>query len=342
METLTRDDEILKQARDWLGEGDGVALATVISTWGSSPRPVGSQLAINEHGAFVGSVSGGCVEGAVIDSAKQIIAGADPAILRFSVSDEQAMGVGLTCGGTLQVYVLAVPDAGFLSQLCNHLADRVPVCLLTHMASGQLSLLAGGDVSGTLEISNQTRQTIQVMLESGESAVLPGEAEAELFVHSFVPAPRLFIVGAGHIAQALAPIATIVGFEVFVIDPRTAFVTVERFPQAHLSPLWPDEFFSQTPPDANSALVSLVHDPKIDDPALTSALRSEMFYVGALGSRKTHAKRVSRFLENDFSDQDIARIHAPIGLNLGGRKPSEIAVSIIAEIVQVWNNRGAE
>ena len=337
METLTRVDDILNQARDWLKNGDRVALATVISTWGSSPRPVGSQLAINEHGAFVGSVSGGGVEGAVVDSAKSIIAGAEPAILEFSVSDEQAMGVGLTCGGTLKVFVTAVHDPSLLSQLCEHLANRVPVCVVMSLDSGEFSLVTGDGICGASAVSDQTHDTALSMLKNGEIAVLAGAGESEVFAHSIIPPPRLFIVGAGHITQALAPMAQIAGFEVSVIDPRTAFTTAERFPQTDLSTLWPDDYFRLNPPDAHSALVTLVHDPKIDDPALESALYSDMFYIGALGSRKTHRGRVDRLRIKNFTDQDMMRIHAPVGLDLGGRKPAEIAVSIIAEIVQAWN-----
>ncbi|NQV43543.1 MAG: XdhC family protein [Rhodospirillales bacterium] len=340
MKSIISAVDVLEQACGWIGQGRRVALATVISTWGSSPCPVGSQLAINDLGAFVGSVSGGCVEGAVVDCAKGIFAGNDPIILPFTVSDDLALGVGLTCGGSLQVFVMAIPDAALLSQLCDHVSNRVPACLLTHMESGQYSLLTSDDARGTLTVTGQIQKTIRLMLDAGESAVLPPEDNevGELFAHSFIPSPRLFIIGAGHIAQALAPMADIAGFDVCVIDPRTAFATPERFPSTDLSILWPDDFFEQTPLDANTAVVTLVHDAKIDDPALMHALASDAFYVGALGSRKTHEKRKKRFLDNGFSEQGLARIHAPIGLNIGGRKPSDIAVSIIAEIVETWNS----
>jgi len=339
---MARADDVLTQAGAWLEQGEGVALATVVSTWGSSPRPVGSQLAVNGRGEFVGSVSGGCVEGAVIDSARRVIADGVPALLRFSVTDEQALGVGLTCGGTLQVLIAAADDAALLSRLRDCLSDRAPACLLTDMGGGRMTLLCGdSDVGRTLGLPAAVRNTAQAMLALGQSAILSSCGE-ELFAHSFVPAPRLIIVGAGHIAQALAPMAEIAGFDVCVVDPRRSFATAARLPGTQLSTLWPDEFFRQTLPDANTALVTLVHDPKIDDPALEAALASEMFYVGALGSRKTHEKRLERLREKGIAERDLACIHAPVGLDLGARKPPEIAVSIVAEVVRAWNSPDPE
>jgi len=328
---------VLEQTRQWLEQGHDVALATVISTWGSSPRPVGSQFAINDQGAFVGSVSGGCVEGAVADCAKRIIAGADPSMMHFSVSDDQALDVGLTCGGSLQVFVAMVTDASLLSELCDHISNRESVCLLTNLESGYVALVTDDQVTGALDVSSQTLGAARSMLEAGHSAVL--SPTDDVFVHAFVPAPRLIIVGAAHIAQALAPMAQMAEFDVCVVDPRTAFATPERFPSISISTLWPGAYFEQTPFDSSTALVALVHDAKIDDPAIEAALRSNAFYVGALGSRKTHEKRTARLLDKGFSEQDVARIHGPVGLNLGGRKSSEIAVSIVAQIVEVWNAR---
>lgn len=334
--------EVLEQVQRWNEQGDRIALATVISTWGSSPRPVGSQLAINEQGAFEGSVSGGCVEGAVVERAQGIIAGDDPTIMQFSVSDEQALDVGLTCGGSLQVLVAPVPDEALLLELCGHVANRVPVCLVTHMESGRVVLVTREGVTGDVDITAQTKEAALSMLMAGECSVVSDSQAGDLFVHCFAPPPRLLVIGAAHIAQILAPMARMAGFDVSVIDPRTAFATPERFPSVNLSTLWPDEFVTQAPLDVSTAVVTLAHDAKIDDPALEAALRSDAFYVGALGSRKTHEKRTTRLLDRGFSDQDIARIHAPVGLNLGGRKSSEIAVSIVAQIVEVWNNRARD
>lgn len=331
--------DVLEQVRQWHEQGSRIALATVISTWGSSPRPVGSQLGINDQGAFVGSVSGGCVEGAVVDCAKRIISGDDPTVMQFSVSDDQALDVGLTCGGSLQVLVAPIPDDTLLMQLCDHVSNRVPVCLITHMKSGQASIITQDAVTGDVAITDQTREAAISMLAAGDCAVVSQPGTGDLFIHCFSPPPRLLIIGAAHIAQVLAPMAQMAGFDVSVIDPRTAFATPERFPSINLSTLWPDEFIEQAPLDVSTAVVTLAHDAKIDDPALEAALRSDAFYLGALGSRKTHGKRTARLLDRGFSDQDVARIHAPVGLDLGGRKSSEIAVSIVAQIVEVWNNR---
>jgi xanthine dehydrogenase accessory factor len=211
-------------------------------------------------------------------------------------------------------------------------AAGISAVLVTRLADGAQSLFDGERWQGALEISEEQRAAVRRMLVAEKSGVLAG-AEG-LFVHSYARAPRLVVVGAAHISQFLAPMATLAGFEVIVIDPRRAFASAERFPGVTLIDAWPDEALEQLQLDATSAVVTLTHDPKLDDPALIAALASPAFYVGALGSTRTHAKRVARLTEAGLGDK-VARIHAPVGLDLGGRAPREIAVSILAEVIQV-------
>ena len=340
---IVRSEEIVKQAASWQAAGQKVAFATVVKTWGSSPRPVGSQLVINDDRKFAGSVSGGCIEGAVVGEAAKVIGGEPPKTLKFNVTDGEAMNIGLTCGGSVSVYISALNPGGILPELNIQLLKRTPLSTVTKLSTGQRNLITGDQVSGPLTLPDTlvtaardafTNRTCTTLHDDGGD----GDGE-EYFIHSYPPAPRIFIVGAGHISQALVPMASTAGFDVTVIDPRTAFITTERFPETELAPVWPDEFLRDNKPDSSTAVVTLVHDPKIDDPALEIAIRSDAFYVGALGSRGTHSKRVERFTTNNYSADELARIKAPIGLDLGGRKPAEIAVSILAEIIQVWTGR---
>lgn len=213
----------------------------------------------------------------------------------------------------------------------------VSTALVTRLADGAQSLFDGERWQGTLEVSEEQRAAVRRMLIADKSGMLPG-AEGQ-FVRSYARAPRLIVVGATHISQFLVPMAMLAGFEVIVIDPRRAFASGERFPGVTLLDAWPDEALAQLKLDATSAVVTLTHDPKLDDPALIAALASPAFYIGALGSTRSHAKRVARLTEAGLSDK-IARIHAPVGLDLGGRGPREIAVSILAEVIQV-RYRGA-
>jgi xanthine dehydrogenase accessory factor len=206
----------------------------------------------------------------------------------------------------------------------------ISAALVTRLADGAQCFFDGERWQGALEVTDEQRAQVRRMLVADKSGAL-GEG---LFVRSYARAPRLIVVGAAHISQFLAPMATLAGFEVIVIDPRRAFASGERFPGVTLLDAWPDEALEQLKLDATSAVVTLTHDPKLDDPALVAALQSPAFYVGALGSTRTHAKRVARLTEAGLGDK-VARIHAPVGLDLGGRAPREIAVSILAEVIQV-------
>jgi xanthine dehydrogenase accessory factor len=334
------DPSLLAKALDWQAEGRLVALATVIQTWGSAPQPVGSQLVIDADGNFLGSVSGGCVEAEVITEAIEVIATAKPKALEFGVEDDKAWSVGLACGGAIRIFVeplaakSGAPGDSALPRLMGDVAARRKVALITHLGSGARSLAhAPGDVGPDLApaLDEAFRRDRGVALTQGDG---------EIFINVFNPTIRLIIVGAVHVAQPLAPMARALGYEVTVVDPRSAFATDERFGKVAISREWPDEALPKIGLDGRTALIALTHDPKIDDPALIAALSSDAFYVGALGSRKTHAKRVERLLQAGVSPGDVARIHAPVGLDIGAQGAAEIALSIIAEIIAVQRGKG--
>ncbi|VVT26878.1 XdhC/CoxI family protein [Roseovarius sp. EC-HK134] len=315
---MDRFDDIPETALAWHRAGKGAALATVVEAWGSAPRRVGSQLAISGAGEIAGSVSGGCVEGAVVLEAVEAIETGKPVLLDYGVSDGDAFAVGLACGGTIRVLVEPIgsvmPEA-LLSDLVLARDARVPVAYVTGPDGRRLER-EGHDARFRMDRSGF-------------------EEDGATFVAIHNPPLRLIIVGAVHIAQALVPMARIAGYDPLLIDPRESFGSQTRFPGETVVQDWPDEGVRAFGLDARSALVLLTHDPKLDDPALVEALRSEVFYIGALGSTRTHAKRVARLQEAGFSEAEIARIHGPIGLDIGAAGPSEIAVSILAEMTRV-------
>jgi len=322
---MTDFDTIPETALAWHRAGRRAALATVTQTWGSAPRRVGAQLAIAGDGAIEGSVSGGCVEGAVIVEALEALEAGVARELEFGVSDQDAFAVGLACGGTIRVLVEPVGSAlpePLLAELCAARAARQAVAYVADLDSGARRL----DHSG-----HETRFRMD---RSGF------EEESRTFVAIHNPPLRLLVVGAVHIAQALVPMARIAGYDPVLIDPRAAFGSAARFPGETILDDWPDEALAKLGLDARTALVLLTHDPKLDDPALEAALRSEVFYIGALGSTRTHAKRVARLTAEGFTEAEIARIHAPVGLDIGAASPAEIAVSVLAQMVRVLR-RGA-
>ncbi len=310
-------EHIPEQALAWYREGKGAALATVIETWGSAPRRVGSQLAISGQGEILGSVSGGCVEGAVIVDAIDSIHDAKVRELEFGVSDGDAFAVGLACGGTIRILVEPVGSVlseALLSDLVTARAARTPIAYVADLDNGTRSLKHNGfaqrfamDCSG---------------FEEG----------TRCFVAIHNPPLRLIIVGAVHIAQALVPMAQMAGYDPLVIDPRESFAAKARFPDVEISNDWPSDAVEKAALDARTALVLLTHDPKLDDPVLHHALGTDVAYIGALGSKRTHAKRLDRLRDAGFSDTQCARIHGPIGLDIGASSPSEIAISIIAQM----------
>jgi xanthine dehydrogenase accessory factor len=327
-----------------LSAGEDLVLATVVQTWGSSPRPVGSHLVINREGQFQGSVSGGCIEGAVIGEALDIIGTKQNKLLSFSVSNEQAWDVGLACGGQINIMLQGLCAADQLhqnlfSQLQQAIEKRRGCVLIFNPANALLSLIDSQQfnlMAGENSLVASQDESLQNMVISGKSGYLNDDS---YFVRPFLPDYKLYIIGAVHIAQKLAPMAMLANYDVTVIDPRGGFADPLRFDKNNalysikLVNDWPDEFFEQHPLDNQCAVVTLSHDPKIDDPALVSALSSKAFYIGALGSKKTHGQRVERLTEEGLGSE-LHRICAPIGIKLGGRAPQDIAISIIAQITQ--------
>ena len=313
-------DRIPEIALDWHRQGRGAALATVIETWGSAPRQPGSQLAISGEGEIMGSVSGGCVEGAVVVEALEALADGQPRLLTFGVSDETAFNVGLACGGTIRVLVEpvgpAMPEA-LLAAVVAARAARRPIAYGVTPEGWTRRLLGPDDHPARFRADRSG------MEDTGE------------FVALFNPPLKMLIVGAVHIAQALVPMARLAGYDPVVIDPREAFASAQRFPETRLSHDWPDEALNAEGLDARTAVVTLTHDSKLDDPAILTALAAPVFYLGCLGSTRTHAKRLERLRAAGISDSQIARIHAPVGLDIGAKSPAEIAVSVLAQVTRV-------
>ncbi len=306
-------------ALEWYRAGRGAALATVIQTWGSAPRRVGAQMVVSGDGQIEGSVSGGCVEGAVMVEAMEAIENGKGNQLEFGVSDGDAFAVGLACGGTIKVLVEPVGSImaeDVLHKLVQARAARQAVAYVVDGHNGGGALVHDG-------FADRFRMDRSGVDEDGR------------FIAIHNPPLRLVVVGAVHIAQALVPMARIAGFDPVIVDPRAAFGSEARFPGEAILDDWPDEAMQKIGSDARTALVLLTHDPKLDDPALHIALKSEAFYIGALGSTRTHAKRVERLRESGFLEADIDRIHGPIGLDIGAANPSEIAVAILSEILAV-------
>ncbi|MEO9514673.1 MAG: XdhC family protein [Paracoccaceae bacterium] len=317
--TETLIDRAPELALEWHKAGRRAALATVIETWGSAPRRAGAQLVIAGDGEMQGSVSGGCVEGAVVVEALEALEQGQARVLEYGVSDDDAFAVGLACGGTIRV--LVEPVGATLSE------DMLNTIVATRATRGQLAYVA--------DLNSQDRTLVTdgypARFAQDKSGV---EEDGQTFVGIHNPPLRLAIVGGVHIAQALVPMARIAGYDPVIIDPREAFGAQSRFPDTKVINDWPDDALAEMGLDARTALVLLTHDPKIDDPALHLALKSKAFYIGALGSKRTHAKRVARLEGAGFSADEIARIHGPIGLNIGSVNPQEIAISVIAQMTQ--------
>lgn len=334
-------EEILSIILSWEEKGLDYALATVIQTWGSAPRPVGSVMAISENLDMAGSVSGGCVEGSVVKEAQSVLETGRPKVLPFGVSNDQAWSVGLTCGGKVTVFLEPASRQKNLNEvLYRRLQAREPSILVSHLQEDghqrslvfpdgtQTGAALGKDVVEAATEAYRNRESRQVSLTSGE-----------WFIRIFPRPSRLLIIGAAHIAVDLVHLAHYFGFEPIVIDPRGIFTdrTVFTTPPKQLIRDWPAEVLPDFEFDAYTYAVLLSHDPKIDDQALHLLLESDIAYIGALGSSRTHAKRVARLEEAGYSPEAIGRIHGPIGVNIKARSAREIALSIIAELIKVKN-----
>jgi xanthine dehydrogenase accessory factor len=337
--------DILSDLDHWSAENKSIALATVIQTWGSSPRRAGAKMAITPDGGITGSVSGGCVEGAVFEEGVEALKLNRPRLLHFGVADETAWEVGLACGGSIDVFVKPL-DTNLFESLRSVLMEEKPAVNLTvvrgpgEFLGKEMLVREDGSVTGTLgdEFNTTALNLAKETLTIGESRRLILNEDVEVFAEVILPPPTLIVVGGVHITIALMALAKTLGYRTVVVDPRSAFGNEERFPNVdQLIQKWPQQAFQQIPLTRSTAVAMLTHDPKLDDPALKIALPSPVFYVGALGSKTTQAKRRKRLLEEGLTEEQLNRLHGPIGLDIGAGTPEEIAMSIMAEIVAARN-----
>jgi xanthine dehydrogenase accessory factor len=329
-------EDVLDDAIAWLDAGRRVAIATVIETSGAAPRPVGSQLAVNDRTEFVGSVSSGCVESATVRAALEVMVDGCARRLSFGFSPNELFDVGLTCGGEMKILVECVSrERDLLDALRGARDAHRSVAVATSLDGAEHALFLDGNppalslVGPALTLESAVHDAF-----AQDRCALVERDGVEWFVHVRHPPRRLVIVGAVHIAQALAPMAALNGFDVVLVDPRDAFATDARFPGVRVIRRWPHEVLPELDVDHRTAVVTLAHDTKLDDPALAYAVGSRAFYVGALGSRRSHAARLERLAAKGVSAERLARIHGPVGLPIGAVTTAEIATSIIADMVQ--------
>jgi xanthine dehydrogenase accessory factor len=337
--------DILPELNQWTSDKEPIALATVVQTWGSSPRRAGAKMALTPDGKITGSVSGGCVEGAVFEAGVEVLKSNRPQLLHFGVADETAWEVGLACGGSIDIFVKTL-DTEFFKPLRSTWTDEKSGVLVT-VVRGPDDLLGheilvgeDGKVTGSIsdEWDQRAAELANETLGKGESHRAALSEDVEVFLEVISPPPTLIAVGGVHITIALVTLAKTLGYRTIVVDPRSAFGNEARFPHVdRLIQSWPQEAFQQIPLTRSTAVAMLTHDPKLDDPALKIALPSPAFYVGALGSKTTQAKRRQRLLEEGLTEEQLERLHGPIGLEIGAGTPEEIAMSIMAEIVAARN-----
>src|SRR5881397_4239850 len=294
--------ELLSELNEWTRSGEDIAIATVVETWGSSPRPLGSKMLVTRSGKMAGSVSNGCIERAVFDEAQKVLKSRQPKVAAFGVADDVAFEVGLACGGHIEVFIQPLGKAH--RQLVGMLSRDQPATLTTNLVTGEAEV-----TEGTPSGSGLARR------------------DGDVFIEPFRRPAHLVIIGAIHIAIPLHRLAKLMGYRVTVIDARAKFATKERFPEAdELIVAWPDEAMSSITVDNSTYVVILTHDPKFDLPALRSVLRKPAGYVGAIGSRKTNANRFDALRQEGFTEEEISRVHGPIGLDLGSRSAEETAL----------------
>ncbi|GAB3599503.1 XdhC family protein [Angustibacter peucedani] len=360
--------EVMEPLLQWWREGRSTGVSTVVATWRSAPRPAGASMLVGPDGSAVGSVSGGCVEGAVYELAQSVVADGAPVLQRYGVSDDDAFAVGLTCGGILDVYVEKVDRETFpeLEQVAADVAAGRPVAVCTVIEHPDPAVRGrrlvvrpehdGEPVAGSLGSARATdavADDARGLLAAGRTETLTygpdGERRGEgmrVFVSSFAPKPRMLVFGAIDFAAAVARVGSFLGYHVTVCDARPVFATRSRFPDADdVVVQWPHQYLQAEVDagrvDERSVLAVLTHDPKFDVPVLEVALRLDVAYVGAMGSRRTHDDRLDRLREAGLTEAELARLSSPIGLDLGARTPEETAVSVAAEIIQLrWGGRG--
>ena len=338
--------DILPELTQWTSEQEPIAVATVIQTWGSSPRRAGAKMALTPDGKITGSVSGGCVEGAVFEAGVDVLQADRPQLLHFGVADETAWEVGLACGGSIDIFIKPL-DTEFFNALHSVLSsDQAAVSATVvrgadELLGREMLVRDDGTVTGSIDpsLDLQVLDLANEILAQGESRRVKLNEDTEIFLEAILPPPTLIAVGGVHITIALMALAKTLGYRTVVVDPRSAFGNETRFPNVdQLIQAWPQEAFDRLPITRSTAIAMLTHDPKLDDPALKIALPSQAFYVGALGSKTTQAKRRQRLLDEGLTEEQLDRLHGPIGLNIGAGTPEEIAMSIMAEIVAARNH----
>ncbi|HEY8302890.1 MAG TPA: XdhC/CoxI family protein [Jatrophihabitans sp.] len=353
--------DVLTDLNRWWAAGETVGLGTVVGTWKSSPRQPGAAMLVGPDGTAVGSVSGGCVEGAVYELATSARDDGSAVLQRYGVSDDDAFAVGLTCGGIIDVFVERVNRDSFpeLGGVADDIDNGRPVAVATIISGdpglvGRRLVVRPDSTEGTLgsdRLDDAVRDDARGLLVQGTTATVHygphGERRLDdlaVFVASYAPKPRMIVFGAIDFAAAVARVGSFLGYQVTVCDARETFATAKRFPDAdEVVVEWPHRYLARTEVDERTVICVLTHDPKFDVPLLEIALRLPVAYLGAMGSRRTHDDRVKRLKELGLTDAELARLHAPIGLDVGARTPEETAVSIAAEIVAArWGGSGAQ
>ncbi len=319
--------EILEELERWRAAGDRIALATVVATRRSAPRPIGSKLAVSEGGELAGSVSGGCVESEVVEAAREVLAGGEPRLLIFGISDDLALSVGLPCGGEIDVWV-SEPDPELLGRLADVAREERRAVAFTDLDDGTERLVLDGD-----------DPVADDLIRGGHSKVVELHGR-RVFADVFGPPPRLLVYGAVDTADALCAAARGLGWHTIVADARGRFATPGRLPNAHeVIVAWPEETLAQVQPDHATAVVVLTHDDKFDIPMLIGTLTTDAYYIGALGSRRNQERRRERLLEAGVDESALDRISGPAGLDIGAHTPAETALSMLAEIMAVRAGR---
>ncbi|WP_032368963.1 XdhC family protein [Rhodococcoides fascians] len=342
--------DILDDVAPWLHDREPFALATVVRTWQSAPRPAGASMAVAASGQVIGSVSGGCVEGALYELANEVLADGKARSETYRVADDDAIGIGLTCGGTIEVFVRLIDSVAcaMIEEVSRLVSNGEPVAVLTDLTTGSPTRLAviGSEVTadpdGFTDIESDGSSVGLAVLdrlrrgESGLDIYTADDGGQSVMVELLGPPPRMYVFGAIDFAAAMCHLGAFAGFAVTVVDARPVFATRARFPDAHdVVVAWPHTFLATAPVDERTVITVLTHDEKFDIPLLEVALRSGAAYVGALGSRATHRRRVELLSERGVTENELARLHSPIGLDLGASTPAETAVSILAEILKV-------
>lgn len=326
---LFRDSDLLAIAFQWATANKDFAIATVISTWGSAPRQVGSFMVIDRDGQFYGSVSGGCVENAVVVQAQDAMNQERAHVIEFGLSDDDVLSIGLACGGQIQILIEPSTANGlhWVLEASQAVNSRSRATLIRHFERNNKQIA----ITDLKWLSSECDEEEYV----GKNGFV---AAGNKFVQSFQVKRRVLIIGGVHIAQALVRGLNALDFETFVIDPRTVWANKERFPDTQVINSWPEDALAEIQIDRDTAVVALTHDPKFDDPAITTGLRSDAFYVGALGGLKSADARRLRLLDRGLTDAEIDRLHSPIGVSIGAKGPAEITIAILAELIRTYRN----